>query len=226
MFPRSRISSFVLCLGLLCPLLAACQPKAGSEHLPVPEVAPENSRPAASSVEKLLLPGREDILYRAELCPTVMSLGEDVADLAQENLGVRYKSGGASPKSGFDCSGFVYWVFSKYGVSVPRDSVRQSRAGQEVAKNDLLPGDIIIFRIANTPNGRHSAIYLGDDRFIHSPSAGSHVRIESLSASYWARHYLTARRVLQAPPCNLDLYSNPGVANAQPLIDALSDVNP
>ena len=224
MFPRFRIGSFVLCLSLICPVLCACQPKAGSVPLPAPETSPAVRPVSSSSVEKLFLPDSADILYRADLCPTVMSLGEDVVDIAQQNLGVRYKSGGASPKSGFDCSGFVYWVFSKYGVSVPRDTVRQSRAGKEVARNDLLPGDILIFRIANTPNGRHSAIYIGDDKFIHSPSAGSRVRIENLSAAYWARHYLTARRVLKAPPCNLDLFSSPEVANAHALLE-LSDAS-
>lgn len=222
MFPRSRIVSFCLCLALICPALCACQPGAGSESLPVPQPSPHpDAQYSVASLEKLLLPDGENTLYRADLCPTVMSLGEDVADIAQQHLGVRYKSGGTSPKSGFDCSGFVYWVFSKYGVSVPRDTVRQSRAGQEVARSDLLPGDIIIFRIGNTPNGRHSAIYIGDDKFIHSPSAGSHVRIENLNAAYWAGHYMTARRVLEAPPCNLDLYAGPE-ANGSPALLELS----
>ena len=214
MFPRFRIGSFILCLGLICPALCACQPKPGTMSLPAPATSPEVRPASSSAAEKLFLPDDGDVLYRADLCPTVMSLGEDVADIAQQHIGVRYKRGGASPKSGFDCSGFVYWVFSKYGVSVPRDTVRQSRAGQEVARNDLLPGDILIFRIANTPNGRHSAIYLGDDKFIHSPSAGSRVRIENLNAAYWAGHYMTARRVLEAPPCDLDLYSGPETSHA------------
>ena len=154
-----------------------------------------------------------------------MSLGKNVADIARQGLGVRYRSGGSSPASGFDCSGFVYWVFAKHGVTVPRDSVRQSRAGQEVAKADLMPGDIIIFRIANTPNGRHSAIYIGDGSFIHSPSAGSRVRVERLDADYWKRHYLTARRVLEEPPCDLDLYADPGVADTQAMIEAITDVD-
>ena len=224
MFPRSRIVSFCLCLALICPALCACQPGAGSESLPVPQPSPQpDAQYSAASLEKLLLPDGENTLYRADLCPTVMSLGEDVADIAQQHLGVCYKSGGTSPKSGFDCSGFVYWVFSKYGVSVPRDTVRQSRAGQEVARSDLLPGDIIIFRIGNTPNGRHSAIYIGDDKFIHSPSAGSHVRIENLNAAYWAGHYMTARRVLEAPPCALDLYASPETAAPQTMTEALTD---
>lgn len=212
-----RAFSLLACAGLAATMLCACQPGTNAVSVPAPEAQPV----ATNGV----LPGPDTpaTLYRANLCPTVMSLGENVADIARQHLGVRYRSGGASPASGFDCSGFVYWVFSRYGVSVPRDSVRQSRAGQEIAKGDLLPGDIIIFRIANTPNGRHSAIYLGDGRFIHSPSAGSRVRIERLDADYWKRHYMTARRVLEEPPCNLDLYASPDIADTGPMIDAITD---
>lgn len=158
-------------------------------ELPRPTLIPEKSAP--------------------NLCPTIMNLGENVSGIALEQLGVRYRRGGSSPRSGFDCSGFVYWVYSKHGVRVPRDSVRQSSAGHKVEKKDLLPGDILIFRIPRTPNGRHSAIYVGKGRFIHSPTAGSRVRLENLRDSYWQKHYLTARRVLKAPPCNLDLYADP-----------------
>lgn len=161
---------------------------------------------------------------REELAAMASAAGARIVEIAKQYLGVPYRYGGASP-SGFDCSGFVYWVFAKHGVTVPRDSVRQSRAGQEVAKADLMPGDIIIFRIANTPNGRHSAIYIGDGSFIHSPSAGSRVRVERLDADYWKRHYLTARRVLEEPPCDLDLYADPGVADTQAMIEAITDVD-
>ena len=210
-------AALLFCAGIAASALCACQPKAGVDVLPSPETQPS----VAATNAMLPGPSSPAPLYRANLCPTIMSLGEDVADAAREHIGVRYRSGGASPSAGFDCSGFVYWVFSKQGVTVPRDSVRQSRAGQEVAKADLLPGDILIFRIANTPNGRHSAIYLGDGRFIHSPSAGSRVRIENLEADYWKRHYMTARRVLEEPPCNLDLYGNPELADTQTLLDEI-----
>ena len=211
-----RVFSLLACAGLAASLLCACQPAQHAAVVPGPETQP------VSTAGVLPGPDTPATLYRANLCPTVMSLGENVADIARQHLGVRYRSGGASPSSGFDCSGFVYWVFAKHGVSVPRDSVRQSRAGQEVARADLLPGDILIFRIANTPNGRHSAIYLGEDRFIHSPSAGSSVRIENLNADYWKRHYMTARRVLEAPPCDLDLYASQEIADSQALLDEIA----
>ena len=184
-----------------------------------PSVAPVVSIPVAELPSPTVMPTK---VYTAELCPTVMSLGQNVSDIAREQLGVRYRRGGASPHAGFDCSGFVYWVFAKHGVQVPRDSVRLSSAGHEVSKNDLLPGDILIFRIPRTPNGRHTAIYIGEGRFIHSPTSGSRVRIEKLSDSYWQKHYYTARRVLKAPPCDLDIYTDPSDVNSQLSIGDLS----
>ena len=224
MTSRLRISAILLFAGLAVSLLSACQPRPRGDLVPTPQTRPASMNSASISGMR---PGDDSpaTLYRANLCPTLMSLGKNVADIARQGLGVRYRSGGSSPASGFDCSGFVYWVFAKHGVTVPRDSVRQSRAGQEVAKADLMPGDIIIFRIANTPNGRHSAIYIGDGSFIHSPSAGSRVRVERLDADYWKRHYLTARRVLEEPPCDLDLYADPGVADTQAMIEAITDVD-
>ncbi len=171
--------------------------------------------PAASPELEIPSPAPPSETYAANLCPTVMSLGEDISAIARKQLGVRYRRGGISPRSGFDCSGFVYWVFAEHGVQLPRTSVQQSDAGHAVAKSDLLPGDILIFRIPHTPNGRHSAIYIGEGLFIHSPTSGACVRIENLSDHYWEKHYHTARRVLKAPPCDLDLHSDPDTVNAE-----------
>ena len=114
MHPCLRAIAFVFCAGLTASALCACQPKAGTALLPSPQ-----TQPAAVQASSMLPgPGSPSPLYRANLCPTIMSLGEDVADAAREHIGVRYRSGGASPSSGFDCSGFVYWVFSKQGVTV------------------------------------------------------------------------------------------------------------
>lgn len=169
MFLHLRALSFLVCAGLAAASLCACQPRA-TTMASAPQM-----QSASLSVRNVsgVLPGPDtpDTVYRANLCPTIMSLGEDVADAAREHIGVRYRSGGASPKSGFDCSGFVYWVFSKQGVTVPRDSVRQSRAGQEVAKADLIPGDILIFRIANTPQ-RPPLRHLSRGRTVHPQPVG------------------------------------------------------
>ncbi|WP_298066496.1 C40 family peptidase [uncultured Mailhella sp.] len=196
-------------LALLCSAQTSCAlPESSVAQSPVPELPAPRLAPAKGPA--------------VNLCPTVMSLGENVSGIAREQLGVRYRRGGSSPRSGFDCSGFVYWVFARHGVRVPRDSVRQSSAGHKVEKKDLLPGDILVFRIPRTPNGRHTAIYIGKGRFIHSPTSGSRVRVESLSDSYWRKHYYTARRVLKAPPCELDIYSDPNYVNSQLLTGDIS----
>jgi cell wall-associated NlpC family hydrolase len=163
----------------------------------------------------------ESQLYQANFCPTIMSLGENVAGIAKQQLGVRYRSGGSSPKAGFDCSGFVHWVFARHGVALPRSSTYQAQAGRAVPRGSLLPGDILIFSIPRTPNGRHSAIYIGNGKFIHSPNSGGRVRIEELNSAYWNKHYLMARRVLKTPPCDLDLYMSPDIANSHTLIESL-----
>ncbi len=163
-------------------------------------------------------------LGSGSICPTVMSVGQDLVLAAQDYQGIRYRAGGSSPRTGFDCSGFVYWVFARQGVSVPRDTAGQASSGREVSRAAMLPGDIIVFKgIRSTSSGMHSAIYVGGGRFIHSPNSRSRVRIESLSQSYWASHPYTVRRVLKAPPCDMDLFASTDLANTHNVITGLDD---
>lgn len=139
------------------------------------------------------------------ICPTVASLGRQLTELASTQLGVPYRLGGESPSGGFDCSGFVRWVYARQGYELPRTTVGQEKTGIPIPKDAMLPGDIIVFTgVRTAPNRRHSGIYLGDGRFIHSPNSRSHVRIDRLDSGYWNRLPFTARRVLQAPPCEGD----------------------
>ena len=157
-----------------------------------------------------LLPSvrRPDTRYRANLCPTVVSLGMNITDIASTQIGLPYRSGGTSPATGFDCSGFVQWVFAKQGVRVPRSTYELRSVGREVSKSSLLPGDILIFRSPRASSGLHTGIYVGNNKFIHSPHTGSRIHIEDLDNSFYRRNYLTARRILKAPPCDADGYSN------------------
>ncbi len=154
-----------------------------------------------------LLPSvkRPPTVYRANLCPTVVSLGMDVTDIASTQIGLPYRSGGTSPKTGFDCSGFVQWVYAKQGVKVPRSTHGLKTIGREVAKSSLLPGDILIFRSSRAASGLHTGIYVGNNKFIHSPHTGSSIHLEDINNSYYKRNYLTARRILKAPPCEADM---------------------
>ena len=119
--------------------------------------------------------------------------GEAIAATAKTQLGRPYVYGGNSPSKGFDCSGLVYWACANNGITVPRISSEQARVGDRVNRNDLRPGDIVVFKIPRS--GYHTGIYIGQDKFIHSPKPRTKVRIESLSVSYWKKNFLTARRV-------------------------------
>ncbi|MGH8818200.1 MAG: C40 family peptidase, partial [Achromobacter pestifer] len=100
-------------------------------------------------------------------------------------LGIRYRFGGSSPDTGFDCSGLVtYSAERSLGLKLPRNAAEMAQQGVSVAKNELKAGDLVFF---NTMGRRYShvGIYLGDDRFVHSPSAGGVVRVESMTMAYW-----------------------------------------
>lgn len=121
--------------------------------------------------------------------------GGAVVEKARSQLGARYKYGGASPGTGFDCSGLIHWSYAACGVNVPRNTDDQSRVGAGVKKSHLRAGDILVFRISSR-SGLHTAIYSGNGKFIHSPSSGKRIREDTLDTDYWARRYVTARRIL------------------------------
>ena len=112
-----------------------------------------------------------------------------VVGIAMQYLGTPYVWGGSSP-SGFDCSGFVMYVFSRVGVSLPRTVSTQYAVGVAVSRSELQPGDIVFF------NGLgHDGIYIGGNQFIHSPHTGDVVKISAMTG-YYSDNYVGARRVL------------------------------
>ncbi len=117
-----------------------------------------------------------------------------IAASAKSQIGKPYCRGGISPSSGFDCSGLVYWACRQNSVNVPRVSKEQAQTGQKVTRGELRPGDIVVFKTSWA--GYHTGIYLGQNRFIHSPKPRSRVRIDSLEHEYWSKHFVTARRVV------------------------------
>ena len=120
--------------------------------------------------------------------------GQAIVTEAQKYLGVRYVSGGASP-SGFDCSGFVYYVLKQLGYSPYRTPADQYKMGTYVAKGDLKPGDIVFFQNTYRAGISHVGIYVGNGQFIHSPNSRSTVSYSDLTTGYWSNHYYGARRV-------------------------------
>jgi cell wall-associated NlpC family hydrolase len=122
-----------------------------------------------------------------------------VALQALAYLGTPYRTGGLSPQTGFDCSGLVAYVYREgAGMALPRNTFDLSLFGQAVERSALRPGDLVFYNTQRREYS-HVGIYLGEDRFIHAPTSGGEVRVESLRADYWVRRYNGARRVITPP---------------------------
>lgn len=129
---------------------------------------------------------------------TSQDLRDMLIGLAMQLRHVRYVRGGHNPSTGFDCSGFVRYVFERaLGLQLPSNSASQYLIGHIVHRNDMQPGDLVFFRTADRRGkGRisHVGIYVSDGRFIHSPRRGESVRVDNLADSYWAKRFAGARR--------------------------------
>ncbi len=110
-------------------------------------------------------------------------------------IGVRYRFGGESPETGLDCSGLVRHVFREVlDFALPRRSEEMSRAGTPVPVDRLQPGDLVFFNTLKRAFS-HVGIYIGGNRFVHAPSSGGYVRVESIGTKYWKRRFNGARRL-------------------------------
>ncbi|HEV3104765.1 MAG TPA: C40 family peptidase, partial [Trinickia sp.] len=119
----------------------------------------------------------------------------DVVVGALTMIGVRYRWGGDSPDSGLDCSGFVRYVFQDtLGMALPRRAEEMSRMGEKVRMSELKPGDLVFFNTMRRTFS-HVGIYIGDNKFVHSPSTGSTIRVDDLDNGYWEKRFTGARRV-------------------------------
>lgn len=126
--------------------------------------------------------------------PTVTVTGAQILAEAKRYLGAPYASGGASP-SGFDCSGYVYYVLKQLGLSPYRTPADQYKQGTYVDKNSLQAGDIVFFSGTGASGISHVGIYAGNGQFIHAPNSRSTVSYSDLTTGYWANHYHGARRM-------------------------------
>jgi peptidoglycan DL-endopeptidase CwlO len=120
--------------------------------------------------------------------PAVDRRGRRAVTIGLRYLGVPYRWGGASP-AGFDCSGFVMYVYGRVGMALPHNGAMLWGKGRTVRRSELEPGDIVFF------NGLgHVGIFIGRGRFVHSPHAGDVVKISQLSESWYRTSYVGARR--------------------------------
>jgi cell wall-associated NlpC family hydrolase len=172
-------------LLLLAPVAAACATTGATPRpFPVPGPPPP---PLAESPTTTPEPSTNPSTEPYAISGTALSL-----------RGVPYRNGGSDP-SGFDCSGFVWYVFDHHGIHLPRTVTEQFQAGTRVDQSDLRPGDLVFFDTSGAgvqrSHATHVGILIGGDEFVHAPSTIGQVRVERLGSSYWAPRFLEARRL-------------------------------
>jgi len=157
---------------------------------------------------------------------------QDVALFALGMIGVDYRFGGETPERGLDCSGLIRYVFQEVtGVTLPRTSREMSRLGDKVTLADLAPGDLVFFNTRRFAFS-HVGLYLGDNRFIHAPSAGGEVEVATLSQDYWKKHFDGARRLVgvlpSLVPTMIDsaVAASPAVVPEEPAAASAADTRP
>jgi cell wall-associated NlpC family hydrolase len=182
----NRLTAFTFVIAAALPVGCA---STGATPRPFPTpLPPAPSAPAPAAARPAPAPGTP-----ASGTPAP-AVGYGVAGTALSLRGTPYKNGGSDP-AGFDCSGFVRYVFGQNGVSVPRTVSEQYRSGRQVAGPQLEPGDLVFFSTVS-PGASHVGIAIGGDEFVHAPSGAGEVRVERMSAAYWATRFVGARRVL------------------------------
>ena len=144
---------------------------------------------------KLAAPRTKVVLSQRAFDEIATARARELALHALSHIGVPYRYGGASPESGFDCSGLVQYVYSHgAGVTLPRNTQALSAVGAPVEAAQLEPGDLVFFDTLRRPYS-HVGIYLGDQRFIHAPTTGGQVELVDLRERYWQSRYNGARRL-------------------------------
>lgn len=123
-----------------------------------------------------------------------LAFGESVANSALSYRGMPYIFGAESPSRGFDCSGLVSYVLHKKGLHPPRTASEQAHYGTSVSRSQLKAGDLVFFAGTYKGGVSHVGIYIGNNKFVHAANPSKGVRVDSLSSSYYAKHYYGARR--------------------------------
>ncbi|MEO5622017.1 MAG: NlpC/P60 family protein [Dokdonella sp.] len=171
-------------------------PLATLDTVSVPNAVPgdASAAPPVAAAEAALADSAVVASARVKAVAPGTHLRKLLADFAVTLRDIRYRRGGDSPSTGFDCSGFVRYVFQhSIGQQLPMNSASQYRIGSAIARSDLEVGDLVFFHIRGK-RVSHVGIYLGHGHFIHSPSTGRTVSISSLDDAYWAKHFAGAKR--------------------------------
>ncbi|OIQ71511.1 murein DD-endopeptidase MepH precursor [mine drainage metagenome] len=195
-----RVNPLFAPLALACCLV--CSSHAWARPLAGEHVDP--ARPSAKAVQDVQDTQRDESSLRNWLANNgliqqVSIRASDLVVNALSFLGVRYHYGGDTARTGFDCSGFVRYVYQEtLGTALPHNAASQSRVGEKITENQLRPGDLVFFNTLRRAFS-HVGIYIGNGEFIHSPRSGQSVRIESLDSPYWSKRFDGARRIVTGP---------------------------
>ena len=125
---------------------------------------------------------------------TYGSAGTDIAQFVMSFIGYSYVYGGASPKTGFDCSGLMYYCLTQYGYKMNRTADDQMKQGSAVSRDELIVGDLVFFGYGSYAN--HVGMYIGNGNFVHASTPTTGVRINSLNETYYNTRYIGARRII------------------------------
>jgi len=128
---------------------------------------------------------------------TASSRQTKLAMEAKRYIGIRYRYASSLPSRGFDCSGFVYYLLQRQGVTVPRTASAMFSVGKPVKRSELRPGDLVFFKTTPRERITHVGVYIGDGKFVHASSAKGRVIVSSLTTGYYAHRYVGARRMFE-----------------------------
>ena len=178
--PTSRVCILNLALCILALLAAACASSGNPRPRPFPGAPPPPEATPSAPAPSVVV-------------PPVPVASSAVIDTAMKLRGVPYRNGGSDP-SGFDCSGFVQWVFARNGVLLPREVRDQYGTGRKIGPREVRPGDLVFFETVSR-GASHVGLVVGADQFVHAPSSTGVVRVERLTATYWAKRFVGARSI-------------------------------
>jgi cell wall-associated NlpC family hydrolase len=193
--PARRVRSIAMAIALFAAAGTALADP-GEAVDPLMKFLAEKSPLAAVAASAPPAGGEATGAAAADLLRQVHDRASEAVLSAMNFIGVRYRRGGNSAETGFDCSGFTRYVFEhSLGLMLPRRADEQAAAPGfvAVARQDLKPGDLVFFNTMRRTFS-HVGIYIGDNRFIHAPSHGKDVRTDDLGFAYWAKRFTGARR--------------------------------
>ncbi len=160
--------------------------------------AQAESEPRGDAILRLVMDrGWVPVEAAAQGVRQVRDAAADLVIMAHNFLDRQYRSGGSTAEEGFDCSGFVRFIYqNSLGLVLPRRADEQASASAvvPVGRDELRPGDLVFFNTLRR-SFSHVGIYIGDNKFIHSPRTGSSVRVEDMRKAYWTDRFNGARRV-------------------------------